>query len=430
MPPKRNVRKMNSELKQALFSDTERFEMFFAAHWKKIAVIAVAAALLAAIIFGIWMAWCNARKQAAAELADAATVTELKEGKVQFETALANLNEVRRKLETENAALKNRLELAGRESEALRKQLGQPKPQGELERRNLELLEAASKYEKLYSKADREQKELTRRVQTLDQEIADANKKLAESSATIVQMRKELKEWTDDPISMNDQTVYKKNQALDKIVGENDSLRREVERLKAELSVSNDALRKSRLSMVAQEKRFREVLLTLKEYKQQNPDATLLIDSRKQDEAEREEEARLRKHQEIIARARQQQQKKKKKKAESGKAEQEKAGGTATLTLEKAKPETSDASKPTDEAKYQSALSIARKAEQENNTAVALMNYWRAVDAWAESAEAHLGLARVYLARGDKASAQKAYETARKHGLKPSAELEQKLYGE
>ena len=225
---------------------------------------------------------------------------------------------------------------------------------------------------------------------------------------------------------MNDQTVYKKNQALDKIVGENDSLRREVERLKAELSVSNDALRKSRLSMVAQEKRFREVLLTLKEYKQQNPDATLLIDSRKQDEAEREEEARLRKHQEIIARARQQQ----KKKAESGKAEQEKAGGTATLTLEKAEPETSDASKPTDEAKYKSALSIARKAEQENNTAVALMNYWRAVDAWAESAEAHLGLARVYLARGDKASAQKAYETARKHGLKPSAELEQKLYGE
>lgn len=77
MPPKRNVRKMNSELKQALFSDTERFEMFFAAHWKKIAVIAVAAALLAAIIFGIWMAWRNARKQAAAELADAATVTEL-----------------------------------------------------------------------------------------------------------------------------------------------------------------------------------------------------------------------------------------------------------------------------------------------------------------------------------------------------------------
>lgn len=355
-----------------------------------------------------------------------ATVTELKEGKVQFETALANLNEVRRKLEAENAALKNRLELAGRESEALRKQLGQPKPQGELERRNLELLEAASKYEKLYSKADREQKELTRRVQTLDQEIADANKRLAESSATIVQMRKELKEWTDDPISMNDQTVYKKNQALDKIVGENDSLRREVERLKAELSVSNDALRKSRLSMVAQEKRFREVLLTLKEYKQQNPDATLLIDSRKQDEAEREEEARLRKHQEIIARARQQQ----KKKAESGKAEQEKAGGTATLTLEKAELETSDASKPTDEAKYKSALSIARKAEQENNTAVALMNYWRAVDAWAESVEAHLGLARVYLARGDKASAQKAYETARKHGLKPSAELEQKLYGE
>lgn len=355
-----------------------------------------------------------------------ATVTELKEGKVQFETALANLNEVRRKLETENAGLKNRLELAGREAEALRKQLGQPRPQGELERRNLELLEAASKYEKLYTKTSREHKDLTLRVQTLDKAMADANKRLAESSVTIEQMRGELKKWTDDPISMNDQTVYKKNLALDKVVGENEELRREVERLKAELSVSNDSLRKSKLSIVAMEKRFREVLLTLKEYKQENTDAVLRIDCRKQQEAEREEEEKLKKHQEIIARARKLQEKK---------ASAKKDDATKTLRIEKAEPEKnepekSETGKPADEAKYKSAMSIARKAEQENNTAVALMNYWRAVDAWAESVEAHLGLVRTYLARGDKASAQKAYETARKFGLKQSSELEQKLYGE
>ena len=75
-------------------------------------------------------------------------------------------------------------------------------------------------------------------------------------------------------------------------------------------------------------------------------------------------------------------------------------------------------------------MKIAAKAEKENNSAVALMNYWRAVDAWPESVEAYAGLVRTYLVRGDKASAQKAYETARKYGFKESKELEKKLYGE
>ena len=346
-----------------------------------------------------------------------ATVTELKEGKVQFENALANLNAARKKLETENAGLKARLELAGRETEALKKQLGQPRPQGELERRNLELLEAASKYEKLYSQTSKERSELSGRVKNLDKEIAEAKQRLAESGSTIELMRKELKRWTDDPISMNDQTVYKKNLALDSIVGENETLRREVERLKTELSVSNDSLRKSRLAMVGMEKRFREVLFSLKEYKQENPSAVLLIDSRKQQEEDRAEEEKLKKHQAIIAKSREQQQKK----------NTEKAVGKKAVPVVKAEPEKGKAA---DEAKYKSAMSIAVKAEKEKNMAVALMNYWRAVDAWPESVEAYSGLTRVYLARGDKASAQKAYETARKFGLEQSKELENKLYGE
>lgn len=361
---------------------------------------------------------------ASKEIAElSATVTELKEGKVQFETALASLNTARKKLEAENAGLKSRLELAGRETEALKKQLGQPKPQGELERRNIELLEAASKYEKLYSQTSKERNELSTRVKNLDREMADAKKRLTESGSTIEQMRKELKQWTDDPIAMNDQTVYKKNQALNTIVGENDSLRREVERLKAELAVSNDSLRKNKLSMVAMEKRFREVLLSLKEYKQENTGAVLLIDSKKQDEADKEEEEKLKKHQEIIAKARELQ----KKKAQS---KENAAGEKAAPAPETVETAEQKAARPADEAKYKSAMSIAAKAEKENNMAVALMNYWRAVDAWPESVEAHSGLVRVYLARGDKASAQKAYETARKFGLAQSKELETKLYGE
>lgn len=344
-----------------------------------------------------------------------AEVTALKEGKAQFESAILSLNAVRRKLESENASLKRDLELVRREADSLKKTLERPKPQGELERRNLELVEAVSKYEKLYAQTSKERNDFSVRIKTLDKEIADAKEQLAKSAVSAERMRKELKQWTDDPIAMNEQSVYKKNLALDQIVGENDSLRREIARLKSELTDSRDALNKSRSKMIVMEKRFQKVLFSMNEYKKANPGAVLRLDSARQAELDAEE-AKLKKHREI---------------AEKVRARKEQAKKTASASSAvPAAPVKRDPSKPVDEQKFTASMKIAEKAEKENNSAVALMNYWRAVDAWPESVDAYAGLVRTYLARGDKASAQKAYETARKYGFKESGELEKKLYGE
>ena len=80
-----------------------------------------------------------------------------------------------------------------------------------------------------------------------------------------------------------------------------------------------------------------------------------------------------------------------------------------------------------DKKRYEEAMSMARKAEETKDSAGALMNYWRAADANPKSADAYLGLARAYLARGEKASAVKSYETARKLGAPQNVELEQSL---
>ena len=344
-----------------------------------------------------------------------AEVTALKEGKAQFESAILSLNAVRRKLESENASLKRDLELVRREADSLKKTLERPKPQGELERRNLELVEAVSKYEKLYAQTSKERNDFSVRIKTLDKEIADAKEQLAKSAVSAERMRKELKQWTDDPIAMNEQSVYKKNLALDQIVGENDSLRREIARLKSELTDSRDALNKSRSKMIVMEKRFQKVLFSMNEYKKANPGAVLRLDSARQAELDAEE-AKLKKHREIAAKVR-------------ARKEQAKKTASASAAVPAA-PVTRDPSKPVDEQTFTASMKIAAKAEKENNSAVALMNYWRAVDACPESVEAYAGLVRTYLARGDKASAQKAYETARKYGFKESGELEKKLYGE
>jgi len=77
MSGKVSARKLNTELKNSLFTDTERFEMFFAANWKKIAAAAVAVAVLIAASVGLW-GWHRGRiRQAEFLLSDAVTIEEL-----------------------------------------------------------------------------------------------------------------------------------------------------------------------------------------------------------------------------------------------------------------------------------------------------------------------------------------------------------------
>ena len=72
-----NNKKIDSEIGQALFSDTERFEMWFAAYWKPVTVVAVILAVLTAVVFWVATARSAAERKAAFELADAATEAEL-----------------------------------------------------------------------------------------------------------------------------------------------------------------------------------------------------------------------------------------------------------------------------------------------------------------------------------------------------------------
>ena len=67
-----NKKKIDAEIGQALFSDTERFEMWFATYWKPACFVAIIAAVLAAVIFGIATARSSADRKAAFELTDAA----------------------------------------------------------------------------------------------------------------------------------------------------------------------------------------------------------------------------------------------------------------------------------------------------------------------------------------------------------------------
>ncbi|MBR7103740.1 MAG: hypothetical protein IKC65_02250 [Lentisphaeria bacterium] len=70
-------KKIDAEMGQALFSDTERFEMWFAAYWKPAAIAAAVIAVLTALVFWAVTAKNNADKKAAFALADANTAEEL-----------------------------------------------------------------------------------------------------------------------------------------------------------------------------------------------------------------------------------------------------------------------------------------------------------------------------------------------------------------
>lgn len=74
---KAQTKKINAEMSAALFSDTERFEMLFASHWKKVAVASVLIALIVAVIFAVIGIKASADRKVAHAFADAADAAAL-----------------------------------------------------------------------------------------------------------------------------------------------------------------------------------------------------------------------------------------------------------------------------------------------------------------------------------------------------------------
>ena len=74
---KNKEKQINAALEQTLFNDVERFEFWFAAQWKRIAVLAVLAAVAVAAVFGVMSYRRAEERRAASAFADATTVEAL-----------------------------------------------------------------------------------------------------------------------------------------------------------------------------------------------------------------------------------------------------------------------------------------------------------------------------------------------------------------
>ena len=74
---KSREKQINAALEQTLFNDVERFEFWFAAKWKRIAVLAVLAAVAVAAVFGVMSFRRAEERRAASAFADAVTVDAL-----------------------------------------------------------------------------------------------------------------------------------------------------------------------------------------------------------------------------------------------------------------------------------------------------------------------------------------------------------------
>ena len=73
-----NNKKINSGMGEALFSDRERFEMWFSENWKKTAIISLGIVIVISAAFGIAGHIAECRAEGAAELSSATTVDTLK----------------------------------------------------------------------------------------------------------------------------------------------------------------------------------------------------------------------------------------------------------------------------------------------------------------------------------------------------------------
>lgn len=74
---KKNSKALNAEIENALFNDVERWEIFFAGHWKQIIAVACVVVVVVTAIFAWYHRRAEAKRTAAEQLSAANTVAEL-----------------------------------------------------------------------------------------------------------------------------------------------------------------------------------------------------------------------------------------------------------------------------------------------------------------------------------------------------------------
>ncbi len=331
-----------------------------------------------------------------------AAVSELKEGKAQYDSALKNMTAKVEALQKDKQKLEIELANSKIETDAARKALKQPLPQGELERRNNELLESSTKYEKLYLTTRAERDELSARVKTLDREMAEAGRKIKTMDIAGERLRNELKQWRSQTPGVDARALKNKDDALTALMAESEDRKKEMSILKEELLMAHNGIGAARRETTALRRRLRSAQEEIRALKLLNPERYLALEQKRRKTLS-EESSDV------------------EKKTTSALPVQKKSGETVLPPAGKKQAPV------VDRKTYDSAMKIASEAEKKGDLANALMNYWRAVDADSSSGNAYAGLARIYVMRKEIASAVKAYEKARSFGYPADRALEEKL---
>lgn len=326
-----------------------------------------------------------------------ATVTELQEAKIQYESTIRDLKE---KLEQSSEDAKE-LRLV---NSTLQGQVAElkVKPEEYLRKAN-DLLQKNMKLEDQLKKTRGDLSETAVKLKTNEAEMDRLSKDLKTTKELAERYRTELNEWGDPSLSDAQANVKKKDQAIDELVKETANLRKERDVLNTELTLSKDLAVKYKKYSKDIETKYQENKRVLARLK------TVLTRHISGEEVEKL-------------------------------AEEELGKGRIAVSVEPQKPaaepaeEEAPAPKLTPEQvaalekRYKEAMESGAEAEKEENYSDALIAYWRASDIKPESPEARIALARVYLARKDLKNAADCYKYAVENlNVKRNEELEEKL---
>ncbi len=311
----------------------------------------------------------NAETQARNEIAKlTASVHEVSEARAKLETALRKVTEERTALQQENLQLREGLASGKQEIAMLNDKLARPT----VDQQKLRDAEAkAETLEKQSAEAESKLKALEAKTADSVAALDKAAAELAAEKKASLRYRTEIEQWIGNPVREDEKIIKQKDEAIDVLVKEGADLRRENTVLKTELTMARDEVSRVKALSLSVAKNLQRARAEAAELRAGKVPAAALP-------------APVKPGSDPVLRA---------------------------LAADSAAAE-SPAKKAERAKQFAEAMKLARDAEGSGDISGALMNYWRAVDADPMAADAHLGLARVYLRRSDKPSAAKAYAKA------------------
>ena len=329
-----------------------------------------------------------------------AAVAELQEAKIQYETLLRQLKGKVGTLTEDNKELR----LANTALQAQTAEL-KVKP-AEYQKTIQELTQKNNNLKALYKKYNAEASQLSLKEKENAKKIQSLNNELLESQNLVQRYRKELNDWGELPSGETTEDVVRKNKALDQLVSETESLRKERDMLTTELTISKDNVVKYKRLATNVETNLlmtRAIVARLKNALARHTSAVevekIIEDQYKSKKGEYGDVASISEIQKEIK-----------------------------IIKEEEKPEFTPEQIAARKKSYEASMKKGAAAEKDKDYAEALIHYWRATEFDPDSAEVQKALARVYLAKRDFSNARDHYKNAvQKHNLPRDPAFEEQL---